>query len=167
MLHFDTVHTESFWLSFAEYGSIGLVNIAFLRCLCPLQCTEVPVSSQWGSAGYYYPTQIAQYGLSHYSKYIAERRLSETKPPSPRQSTVVFTAADADARSPMTGGGWRRSAATSVLRRAYDSVLQRKVYQFKTPGESDKFFMYKHEILVTNPRTLYFFLSSNPKLLSH
>ena len=104
----------------------------------------MPVSQQWDVAGYYYPIQIAQYGLSHYSKYIAERRLSETKPPSPRPSTVVFTARDDDdARSPMTDGGWRRSAATGVLRRAYDSDLQRNVYQFKTPGESDEFFM-KH-----------------------
>lgn len=29
----------------------------------------MPLSTQWDKAGYYYPTQIAQYGLSHWSKY--------------------------------------------------------------------------------------------------
>lgn len=30
----------------------------------------VPVSTQWNQLGYYYPTQIAQFGLSHYSKSL-------------------------------------------------------------------------------------------------
>ncbi|KAF0749260.1 D-glucuronyl C5-epimerase, partial [Aphis craccivora] len=30
----------------------------------------VPVSTQWNPHGYYYPTQIAQFGLSHYSKNL-------------------------------------------------------------------------------------------------
>ena len=30
----------------------------------------VPVSTQWGPQGYFYPTQIAQYALSHYSKFL-------------------------------------------------------------------------------------------------
>ncbi|KAE8739430.1 hypothetical protein FOCC_FOCC015071 [Frankliniella occidentalis] len=38
-----------------------------------LSATEgVPVSTQWESGGYYYPTQIAQFGLSHYSKNLTE-----------------------------------------------------------------------------------------------
>jgi len=28
------------------------------------------VSTQWNPHGYYYPTQIAQFGLSHYSKNV-------------------------------------------------------------------------------------------------
>jgi len=28
------------------------------------------VSTQWGPQGYFYPTQIAQYALSHYSKFL-------------------------------------------------------------------------------------------------
>jgi heparosan-N-sulfate-glucuronate 5-epimerase len=32
----------------------------------------VPVSTQWDVNGYYYPIQIAQFGLSHYSKYVLE-----------------------------------------------------------------------------------------------
>lgn len=30
----------------------------------------VPISTQWNPTGYYYPTQIAQFGLSHYSKNL-------------------------------------------------------------------------------------------------
>ena len=38
----------------------------------PIQILGVPISTQWGPEGYFYPIQIAQYGLSHYSKYLAE-----------------------------------------------------------------------------------------------
>lgn len=34
--------------------------------------TGVPVSTQWESQGYFYPTQIAQFGLAHYSKNLTE-----------------------------------------------------------------------------------------------
>jgi len=104
---------------------------------CVFDNTEVPLSSQWNSGGYYYPTQIAQYGLSHYSKYIAERRRHETKPP----SSIVFGTGDNEARSPSTVGGWRRSPTirgTGVLRRAFDAAVQRSVYRFKTPGASNE-----------------------------
>ena len=30
----------------------------------------MPLSTQWSSTEYAYPTQIAQYGLSHYSRYV-------------------------------------------------------------------------------------------------
>ena len=108
--------------------------------------TEVPMSSQWNSAGYYYPTQIAQYGLSHYSKYIAERRRFETESSSSTPSTRV-SAADDVARSSTTGARWRQASTvreTSVLRRVYDDAVQRNVYQFKTPRES-------------HPRDVYYF----------
>ena len=32
----------------------------------------VPVSVQWDTRGHFYPIQIAQYGLSHYSKHLTE-----------------------------------------------------------------------------------------------
>ena len=32
----------------------------------------VPVSTQWEALGYFYPTQVAQFGLSHYSKNLTE-----------------------------------------------------------------------------------------------
>lgn len=33
----------------------------------------VPLSTKWGPQGYFYPIQIAQYGLSHYSKNLTEK----------------------------------------------------------------------------------------------
>ena len=33
----------------------------------------VPVTTQWSPAGYYYPTQIAQFALSHFSSHIANK----------------------------------------------------------------------------------------------
>ncbi|XP_067951599.1 D-glucuronyl C5-epimerase B-like [Watersipora subatra] len=32
----------------------------------------VPVSSQWNKSGHIYPIQVAQFGLSHYSKYLTD-----------------------------------------------------------------------------------------------
>uniref|UniRef100_A0A1B6CJP8 heparosan-N-sulfate-glucuronate 5-epimerase n=1 Tax=Clastoptera arizonana TaxID=38151 RepID=A0A1B6CJP8_9HEMI len=42
------------------------------RVKCISAINGVPVSTQWESQGYYYPTQIAQFGLSHYSKNLTE-----------------------------------------------------------------------------------------------
>lgn len=39
-----------------------------VKCVCGKE--GVPVSAQWEIQGYYYPTQIAQFGLSHYSKNL-------------------------------------------------------------------------------------------------
>ena len=94
------------------------------------------MSSQWNSVGYYYPTQIAQYGLSHYSKYIVERRRFEAAPPP--ASSKPF-ADDDDARLSMTDVRWRllqTNGTNSVLRRVHDEATQRYVYHFRTPRES-------------------------------
>ncbi|CAI6355611.1 unnamed protein product [Macrosiphum euphorbiae] len=40
------------------------------RVKCVSASEGVPVSTQWNPHGYYYPTQIAQFGLSHYSKNL-------------------------------------------------------------------------------------------------
>lgn len=42
------------------------------RVKCVSAIEGVPVSTQWESQGYYYPTQVAQFGLSHYSKNLTE-----------------------------------------------------------------------------------------------
>ncbi|KAL3861263.1 hypothetical protein ACJMK2_007306 [Sinanodonta woodiana] len=42
------------------------------RVKCISATEGVPLSTQWNQEGYYYPIQIAQYGLSHYSKYLSE-----------------------------------------------------------------------------------------------
>nr|CAG4641504.1 EOG090X0272 [Eurycercus lamellatus] len=42
------------------------------RVKCVSATEGVPVSTQWEASGYYYPVQVAQYGLSHYSKNLTE-----------------------------------------------------------------------------------------------
>lgn len=41
------------------------------RVLCVSASTGVPLSTQWDPAGYYYPTQIAQYALAHHSNHLS------------------------------------------------------------------------------------------------
>lgn len=42
------------------------------RVKCISASSGVPLSTQWDSQGYFYATQIAQFGLSHYSKNLTE-----------------------------------------------------------------------------------------------
>lgn len=37
-----------------------------------LTFSGVPISTQWSPKGHFYPIQIAQFGLSHYSKHLTE-----------------------------------------------------------------------------------------------
>lgn len=55
------------------------------RVKCISASAGVPISIQWESQGYFYATQIAQFGLSHYSKNLTE--------PEPTRKTIE----DADA----------------------------------------------------------------------
>lgn len=50
------------------------------RVKCISAAEGVPISTQWESQGYFYPTQVAQFGLSHYSKNLTE--------PEPRRKVV-------------------------------------------------------------------------------
>lgn len=43
------------------------------RVLCVSAAEGVPLSTQWDPQGYFYPTQIAQFALSHYSRWIISR----------------------------------------------------------------------------------------------
>ena len=59
----------------AEYLSFQTSNVpkrARVICICGRH--EVPITTQWDPKGYYYPTQIAQYGLSFLSKYYLESK---------------------------------------------------------------------------------------------
>lgn len=50
------------------------------RVKCISASDGVPISTQWEAQGYYYPTQIAQFGLSHYSKNLTD--------PEPRRKVI-------------------------------------------------------------------------------
>lgn len=56
------------------------------KVLCISGKDGVPVSNQWDRDGYYYPIQIVQYGLSHYSQYIEDGPSSD--------SAIVIEAGD-------------------------------------------------------------------------
>jgi len=43
-----------------------------VKCISAIE--GVPISTQWEDSGYYYPVQVAQYGLSHFSKNSTEPR---------------------------------------------------------------------------------------------
>ncbi|KAH3867688.1 D-glucuronyl C5-epimerase B-like [Dreissena polymorpha] len=63
----DVIRPDGIFMSFEHYN----VEIR-KRVLCVTATEGVPMSTQWEPAGHYYPIQIAQFGLSHYSKQIFE-----------------------------------------------------------------------------------------------
>ena len=54
------------------------------------------MSTQWGAQGYFYPIQIAQYGLSHYSKFLMEDSPKTTVVEDGEDSTVLKWTVDGD-----------------------------------------------------------------------
>ena len=46
-----------------------------VKCISGLY--GIPVSTQWNTKGYYYPIQVAQYGLNHYSKYLVKKKMEK------------------------------------------------------------------------------------------
>ncbi|XP_054768251.2 D-glucuronyl C5-epimerase-like [Lytechinus pictus] len=81
---------------------------------------SVPLSTQWGQQGYFYPIQIAQYGLSHYSKNLTE--------PPPRVTTYE------------NGEGhdlsaWSNPDPNSELKTVKSKELDSNVLEFKTTGD--------------------------------
>lgn len=83
----------------------------------------VPISTQWESSGYYYPTQIAQFGLSHYSKNLTE--------PEPKRKILE------------DGGknlaNWEISGGDAVFRRVEQENNLNKILEFQTSGKKIKF----------------------------
>lgn len=90
------------------------------RVKCISAAEGVPVSTQWESQGYFYPTQIAQFGLSHYSKNLTE--------PEPRRKVVE------DGESVLAE--WL-IPENSSLTRAYDAKVRSHVVRFSTGGSVD------------------------------
>ncbi|XP_077280041.1 D-glucuronyl C5-epimerase isoform X2 [Temnothorax americanus] len=89
------------------------------RVKCISGTDGVPISTQWESQGYYYPTQIAQFGLSHYSKNLTE--------PEPHRKIVE----DSD----KVKQNWNVPQG-SVMNRVYDKQANSYVLKFATPETS-------------------------------
>ncbi|CAF99885.1 unnamed protein product, partial [Tetraodon nigroviridis] len=64
----EPYHPDGVFMSFEGYN----VEVRD-RVKCISGVEGVPLSTQWGPQGYFYAIQIAQYGLSHYSKNLTER----------------------------------------------------------------------------------------------
>ncbi|EDV38131.1 uncharacterized protein Dana_GF13803 [Drosophila ananassae] len=88
------------------------------RVKCISAAEGVPVSTQWEKRGYFYPTQIAQFALSHYSKNLTE--------PEPR----VRILEDADGNQI----DWN-TPRTSNMTRIWHHRFNTSIVQFETaPG---------------------------------
>ncbi|XP_076762423.1 D-glucuronyl C5-epimerase isoform X3 [Xylocopa sonorina] len=79
----------------------------------------VPISTQWESQGYYYPTQIAQFGLSHYSKNLTE----------PEPHRKIIEDSDRVKREWIIPQG-------SIAARVFDKHINSYVMKFATPETS-------------------------------
>ncbi|KAL1501825.1 hypothetical protein ABEB36_007079 [Hypothenemus hampei] len=88
------------------------------RVKCIGAVDGVPVSTQWDSQGYHYPTQIAQFGLAHYSKNLTE--------PEPR--VTLFEDSDS------VLGQWRVPTSGKIVRN-FVTKLNSHVLQFKTSDQ--------------------------------
>jgi len=81
----------------------------------------VPLSNQWGQQGYFYPIQIAQYGLSHYSKYVKKSAKSG------RQVIIEDAEDGSSSRWSVTGD--------ATVENVFDANAHSRVIQFHTSGE--------------------------------
>ncbi|XP_025069980.1 D-glucuronyl C5-epimerase isoform X3 [Alligator sinensis] len=110
-------HPDGVFMSFEGYN----VEVRD-RVKCISGVEGVPLSTQWGPQGYFYPIQIAQYGLSHYSKNLTE------KPP---HIEVYETAEDKDKSSRPTD--WTVPKGCSVAT-VFDKSRFTNVKQFVAPA---------------------------------
>ncbi|XP_055855063.1 D-glucuronyl C5-epimerase B [Episyrphus balteatus] len=84
-----------------------------VKCISAIE--GVPISTQWEKRGYFYPTQIAQFALSHYSKNLTE--------PEPRRK--ILEDADANQMEWIT-------PKSSNLTRIWHPKFNTTVVQFET-----------------------------------
>ncbi|NWV26554.1 GLCE epimerase, partial [Origma solitaria] len=98
------------------------------RVKCISGVEGVPLSTQWGPQGYFYPIQIAQYGLSHYSKNLTEN---------PPRVEVYETGGDRDTdRDRDTDGEWTVPKGCS-LSTVWDKSRLSRVKEFSCPESSE------------------------------
>lgn len=101
------------------------------RVKCISGVEGVPLSTQWGPQGYFYPIQIAQYGLSHYSKNLTEN---------PPRVEVYETGGDQrgqrDQRDQDTDGEWTVPKGCS-LSTVWDKSRLTRVKEFSCPESSE------------------------------
>ena len=67
----------SFRHPFLQFAEFDVENRQRVKCVSASE--GVPLSTQWDKKGYYYSTQIAQFGLSHWSKLVLAGEKNQTK----------------------------------------------------------------------------------------
>ncbi|KAG8440806.1 hypothetical protein GDO86_006517 [Hymenochirus boettgeri] len=112
-------HPDGVFMSFEGYN----VEVRD-RVKCISGVEGVPLSTQWGPQGYFYPIQIAQYGLSHYSKNLTE------KPP----HVEVYETSEEKTGKVM--GVWNIPKGASVTT-VFDKTRNSHVKQFSIPENSE------------------------------
>ncbi|GFO08552.1 D-glucuronyl c5-epimerase [Plakobranchus ocellatus] len=106
--------------SFMNFGGFNVGRRDRVRCITATE--GVPLTTQWNEAGYHYPIQVAQYGLSHHAK---SEMVGE-----PRQEILE----DGEGTKDGAPGPWivHKKAENSGLSLAQDSETSMNVLQFKT-----------------------------------
>ncbi|XP_020796278.2 D-glucuronyl C5-epimerase B [Boleophthalmus pectinirostris] len=116
----EPYHPDGVFMSFEGYN----VEVRD-RVKCISGVEGVPLSTQWGPQGYFYAIQIAQYGLSHYSKNLTERA---------PHVEVYDTAEERDSRA--SSAPWSVPKGC-VLNRVYEKNKYSTVRQFNAPDSSE------------------------------
>lgn len=106
----------------------------------------VPLSTQWGPQGYFYPIQIAQFAMSHYSKNKTD------KPP----TKTIYE----DGR--MLEAKWTPANSQCSVESTVDQEIKSKVVKFHTPSNLPQ----GSGIALTLGNTVDFELSFDVKFLS-
>ncbi|KAJ3592770.1 hypothetical protein NHX12_005109 [Muraenolepis orangiensis] len=118
----EPYHPDGVFMSFEGYN----VEVRD-RVKCISGVEGVPLSTQWGPQGYFYAIQIAQYGLSHYSKNLTEHA---------PHVEVYDTAAEGE-ESRASGGALWSVAKGCGLSRVHDKARATAVRQFSAPDASE------------------------------
>ncbi|TWW67776.1 D-glucuronyl C5-epimerase B [Takifugu flavidus] len=116
----EPYHPDGVFMSFEGYN----VEVRD-RVKCISGVEGVPLSTQWGPQGYFYAIQIAQYGLSHYSKNLTER---------PPHVEIYDTAEERDSRA--ITHPWSVPKGCS-LSRVHDKSRATSVRQFNAQESSE------------------------------
>lgn len=116
----EPYHPDGVFMSFEGYN----VEVRD-RVKCISGVEGVPLSTQWGPQGYFYAIQIAQYGLSHYSKNLTERA---------PHVEVYDTAEERDSRA--SSAPWSVPKGCG-LSRVYEKSRYTTVRQFSAPESSE------------------------------
>ena len=104
------------YLWFQNYHVEGRSRV---KCISGIE--EVPVSTQWDPKGYFYPIQIAQFGLEHYSK-LQLQTLSTAK---------VFEDAEKPAEM-----NWELGDSAAKVKNVFVKESCSRAIHFKTEGKS-------------------------------